>query len=167
MTKPGGTWRLPAGGRGLRLLAVWVTLLWLGLSVGCFDTSPGGPRPGGDGGQTTPDGGDDGDSPDGEVQPPSVRLTASNLTPQPGEELQLRCEVTAGASAGVTFDFAPDLAGFVLNRQAGTASLVIEDIDVGIAYSFTCTGTNTAGTGPASDAVVVIATDVVGPAPAP
>ena len=104
-----------------------------------------------------------GDSPDDQLTPPSVRLSASNVSPQPGEELQLRCEVTAGSDAAVTFEFQPDLGGLVVDGRAGTASLVIEDIDVGIAYSFTCTGTNSSGTGPASDAVLVIASDPIGP----
>jgi len=143
-------------------------LLPLGLVAGCFDAGPGGPRPGGDDGTTTPDPGD-GDpdqSPDGEVASPTVRLTASNVTPQPGEELQLTCQVTGGSAAGVSFDFAPELGRLVIDRQLGTASLVIDEVDVGIPYSFTCTGTNSAGVGPTSNTVIVFATNLVGPVPA-
>jgi hypothetical protein len=146
-------------------------VLSLGLTPGCFDVNPAGPRPDGDGDVNNPDGGGnggddpDGDTPDDADTVPQVRLTVSNVSPQPGEELQLTCDVTSGSSAGVTFEFAPEPAGMVVDDQAGTAYLLIEDIDVGIAYSFTCTGTNSAGTGPASDAVLVVASAPVGPVP--
>lgn len=169
MSRRARIYRPRAESRGARLLATLVLLLPLGLAGGCFDVGPGGPRPGGDDGTTAPDAGDGdtGEPPDGEVTPPTVRLTASNVTPQPNEELQLVCEVTAGSSAGVSFDFAPDLGRLIVDRQRGTAGLVIQDVDVGIAYSFTCMGTNSAGTGPASNTIVVFAMDLIGPAPGP
>ncbi|HNQ23063.1 MAG TPA: hypothetical protein PKK06_08215 [Phycisphaerae bacterium] len=142
----------------------------LTLTPGCFDGGflPGGGGGGAGGGGSTPDGNGAGDgdssgeSPD---EPATVRvvLTVTNPHPLPGDQITLRCTVTDGTSAGVTFDFAPRTGRLVIDRTRGTASFIVDQSDVGVTFSFTCSGTNEAGTGPTSAPVLVIPVGLVEP----
>jgi len=124
-----------------------------------------------DGGTTPPDGGDGGDGGDGETDvPPQVRLAVSNLTPQLDEQVALRCVVTNQAAEPITFDFQTSGAAsnrFVENAEAGTATFIVSETDIGQAISVTCTGTNEFGQGPRSTAQVLVATSPEPPVPPP
>lgn len=97
------------------------------------------------------------DSDDSIGSVPQVRLSVSNPTPQLNEAVGLTCSVVGGSSEAVTFDFQP--AGrLIVNRAAGTATFIVLETDLGVAATFTCTGTNAEGTSPPSDSLVFIPT---------
>lgn len=88
----------------------------------------------------------------------TVTLTASNPTPQLNEQVELRCSVTGGSAGTVSFSFQPSQELSSINPDAGTASLIIDQTDLGASQAFTCSATNAAGTGPPSNTVVILAT---------
>lgn len=108
---------------------------------------------------------------------PAVRLQVSNPSPQVNDEVTLTCTVVRGDTAGVTYGFQsvdiphrvarharfkshpaylPDGRLFV-NHATGTATFIVEESDVGVAFNFTCTATNEAGTSRPSNQQVIIA----------
>ncbi len=98
------------------------------------------PRPGGDGG-------------DGQL---AVRLSASNPTPQPNEVLVLTCSLTSGEPEGVTFRFEPSNDRLIVGPQAGVASLIITESDVGVSMSFTCSARDEQTQSDSSDPVLIV-----------
>ena len=98
------------------------------------------------------------ESPDDSVGAvPRVRLSVSNRTPGFNEAVRLTCSVIGGSSPADTFDFQP--AGrLIVDRVAGTATFIVLETDVGVAATFTCTGTNGEGTSQPSDSLVFIPT---------
>lgn len=103
-------------------------------------------------------GNDNGGNDNGGHLVPEVRLTVSNPTPAPNEQLELRCAVTNDADGPVTFEFQPRLGRLVVDEAAGRATFIVDAADVNVAISFTCRGENPAGPGPFSDPVIVTAT---------
>ncbi len=87
-----------------------------------------------------------------------VTLSVSNPTPQLNEQVQLRCTAAGGDTSDVTFDFQPSAELVSIDRDAGTASLIIDAADLGTGLSFTCTGTNAAGTSARSSTQVILPT---------
>ena len=112
-----------------------------------------------DGGGTNPpdgNGGSPGNGTDGYA--PVVTLTVSNPNPTVNEEVLLRCSPAAGSNGGLTYAFRP--AGLLvgINTVAGTGVFIPSEADVGTEFSFTCTGTNQAGTSDPSNRQVIIPT---------
>ena len=66
-----------------------------------------------------------------------------------------RVQQTAGDSDGVRFAFDPPGA-LIVSEQTGVATFIVEEIDLGTEFRFTCTGTNAGGTGPPSNSQSVI-----------
>ena len=85
----------------------------------------------------------DGDPADPPV--PVATLSVSNPTPQVNEEVVLTCSA-AGGGDGVTFAFQPTTSRLQVDERRGTASFIVQETDVGIALSVTCTATNEHGT---------------------
>ncbi len=81
---------------------------------------------------------------------PTVTLSLSDSVPQVSWEVELQCSVISGDSAGVLFHFEPDDRLIDINAVNGTAVFIVDEGDVGVQLTFTCSGTNSAGTGPAS-----------------
>lgn len=138
--------------------------------AGCIELQYylGGIVPGGDGPGITNDNGEPSDN-DNVTTDLRVNLAASNLAPTVNEELQLTCTVIEGDPLGVTYAFLPELGRLVVDGNAGTASLVITEADIGVSYEFTCTATDEDGTSPPSNSVIVVGTDLPDPGgpPAP
>ncbi len=89
---------------------------------------------------------------------PTVRLQVSNPSPQVDEEVTLTCSVVSGDSAGVTYAFQPANGRLFINHATGTATFIVEESDVEVAFTFTCTATSEAGTSQPSNQQVIIAT---------
>ncbi len=88
----------------------------------------------------------------------AVTLRVSNPTPQPNEQVVLTCTlVDGGGSANVTFDFQPTFGRLVVNSNAGTASFIVDQTDVGVALTFTCTASNDEETSLPSNSQTVVA----------
>jgi len=81
---------------------------------------------------------------------PTVTLSLSESVPQVSWEVTLQCSVIGGDSTGVLFSFEPDDRLIDVNAANGTAVFIVDEGDVGAQLTFTCSGTNSAGTGPAS-----------------
>jgi hypothetical protein len=112
----------------------------------------------GDGGSDN-DNASNGNDNGGDEDPiPRVRLSVSNPAPQPNEEVNLTCEITAGDESNATFAFQPQAGQLIVNATAGTASFIVNEVDIGASLSFTCTATNEHGTSPPSNSVLIIAT---------
>lgn len=96
----------------------------------------------------------------GTAEVPVVTLTASNTSPQVGEEVTeevlLSCLVQGGQHFATSFAFQPDDGRLIVDGQAGTASFIPSAADVGQGFSFTCTAKNDAGTSEPSEQVIVI-----------
>jgi hypothetical protein len=127
-----------------------------GASLGCIELGvlpgPGVPWPGnGDGDDERPDDGDDSAT-------LTLALGVSNQTPQVNEEVFFECEVIAGDVEGVTFAFQPATGRLVVDRSRGTASLIIQESDVGVSLSVTCTARNLQGETGVSPPIIVTAT---------
>jgi hypothetical protein len=102
--------------------------------------------------------GTDGDPNGSDGTAPFVTLTVSNPTPQINEEVSLVCTVVAGTGTGTSFDFQPDDGRLIVNPATGLALLVVSELDVGSALTYTCTATNTNGTSQPSTAVTIFPT---------
>ena len=87
---------------------------------------------------------------------PTVRLSASNVTPIAGETVQLTCGVIAGNTEGVYFEFLPDLERLTVDEEAGTATFIIDDTDIATTFEFTCRAVTDTETGTASAAVLIV-----------
>lgn len=119
------------------------------LHGGIGDSDGGGPHtPPND---TEPDG-----QPDAGV--PVVRLSVSNPAPQVNEEVLLTCSVVNGDSGGVTFDFQPADGRLFVDHTAGTATFIVEQADIGVAFAFTCTGATQDGTSQPSNEELIVPT---------
>lgn len=130
------------------------------LMVGCIELQAAlqGVLPGPAGPGTPSTNGDDepDDQPGGSV--PTVRLQVSNPSPQVNEEVILTCSVVSADAAGVTYAFQPADGRLFVNRARGTATFIVEESDVEVAFTFTCTATNEAGTSQPSNQLLIIAT---------
>lgn len=133
--------------RGSRRIGRIVALVVL--AAGCGPVVPGGG--GSDNGGNGNGGGGDGGA------RPVVSLSASSVTPQVGEEVELSCRVTNGADVE-TFSFQPSLGRLVVDGDAGRATFIVDAVDVGVSLSFTCAGRNENGLGANSNAVTITAT---------
>jgi hypothetical protein len=90
---------------------------------------------------------------------PAVVLSVTNPTPQLNEQVVLQCSVVGADTRETTFGFQPADGRLWVNQTAGTASLVIEETDVGgPGLAFTCTATNAFGTSEPSNQVVIMPT---------
>jgi hypothetical protein len=116
-----------------------------------------------DGATDGPAGGEsngDGQPPDsgGSDTAPVVRLAVSNPNPLTGEEVVFTCTLVDGDTEDVTFAFQSTADRLVVDSEAGTASYIVEQSDVAVELSATCTATNAAGTSEPSNRQVIIAT---------
>lgn len=139
-----------------RFLLIGLLVLLLGKAGGCTGgLGPAGLDPG-----TEPPFNldDDGTVDDAEGNVPVVILSVSNPTPQLNEEVLLICSIVSGDTAGVTFEFQPTGSLSFVDRRAGTAILIVEQTDIGVALTFTCTATGDAGTSAPSRAQVITPT---------
>lgn len=103
---------------------------------------------------------------DGIVLAPQVQLTVSNPAPIVGETVELVCSTTNDAGSDVDFSFQPDTGDLIQTGPgANTAQLIVDESDINVTFEFTCSGTNSAGTGPPSQPVAIIPqeTEIVGP----
>ncbi len=108
-----------------------------------------------------PNGNDDGEPPDGNggnPDPPEVRLTVTNPAPLPNETVVLTCSVVNDADGPFEFTFEPTFGRLIVNASTGQASFIVDASDAGIAFEFRCRASNDAGSGPASNRVIVITT---------
>jgi hypothetical protein len=129
-----------------------VILEALGAGDGTEDGTGGGGRPGDDGSEPNEN---DNEPAPGAV--PRVRLIVSNVVPQLGEQVNLSCVRTDGVvGEEVEFSFAPAARLATIDKERGTAILIVEQSDLGAQLSFTCQGTNESGTGPEASWVTVI-----------
>ena len=103
-----------------------------------------------------PSGPDDSGNGNGPSGVPVVALGVSNPNPLVGEEVLLTCSLVAGDPTGVTFAFHPVHPRLLVNPQAGTAELIIEQPDVGSELAFTCTASNETGTSEPSNEELII-----------
>lgn len=170
-----GHWNTSAGHGIVAVRAFTVAAALLLASAGCIeiqrllqgnDTDTGGNGIPGTGGP-----GDDANINDGgggASAPPTVRITASSPAPFLNEQVTLRCTVVDdGGDPDVTFAFEPDIGRILVDSQAGTAVLIVDEVDLGSEFRFTCSGTNDAGTGPSSSPVSVIPIESPEPPPPP
>ena len=114
-----------------------------------------------DNGGGLPDGGDGNGNGGPSDVAPTVRLSVSNLTPQVNEQVTLRCIPTNDAPGPILFDFQTSglaSARLVENTEQGTATFIVDESDIGVATSVTCSATNDFGEGPRSTAQIVVAT---------
>ncbi|UCF32372.1 MAG: hypothetical protein JSV78_08545 [Phycisphaerales bacterium] len=129
-----------------------VILKVLGVDDGTEDGTGGGGRPGDDGSEPNEN---DNEPAPGAV--PRVRLTVSNVVPQLGEQVNLSCQRTDGVfGEEVEYSFTPEARLATIDRERGTAILIVEQSDLGAQLSFTCQGANEFGTGPEASWVTII-----------
>ncbi len=143
--------------RNQPLLGLFCTLL--ALTSGCIDLQLALQEvlDGHFGGRPPTNGDEEPDDPaQGDV--PVVRLGLSNSSPQVNEEVRLTCSVVGGDAGAVLFGFQPANGRLFINRVSGTASYIVEETDIAVAFAFTCTATNEAGTSRPSNEQVIIAT---------
>lgn len=134
---------LHAKRRGSRRIVALVVL-----ATGCGPVVPGGG--GSDNGGNGNGGGNGGAR-------PVVSLSASSVTPQVGEEVELTCRVTNGAEVEI-FSFQPSLGRLVVDGDSGRATFIVDAVDVGVSLSFTCAARNENGISSNSNAVTITAT---------
>jgi hypothetical protein len=126
--------------------------------VGCFslEVQPGGGG-GIDNGSGSNGGGSGGGSDDGDGSSEPlliVELTASNLTPFVGETVLLTCTPQDADASDLTFAFTPN-DRLIVDDDAGTAQLIIDETDLDTGLQFTCSATGASGSGPESDPVLI------------
>ena len=132
----------------IRLKVTLLLTALLGLSGGCIGIGVPGP---GDG--TPPDG--NGTDPGDDGAGLAVTLRVSNPTPQPNEEVILTCALVNGTGANVTFDFQPEVGRLSVDHDAGTARFIVDESDVGVAITFTCTASDENGPGNPSNSETI------------
>ena len=168
-----GDWKTSAGPRTIAVVALTIAAALLLPSAGCIeiqqllqgdDADTGGNGISDAGGPS--DNANINDADGGASEPPTVRLTASSPAPLLAEQVTLRCTVIAGGGGTVTFAFGPD-ADLSVDANAGIATFIVNEPDLGSDLQFTCTGTNDAGTGPPSDPISVIPIESPEPPPPP
>ena len=134
--------------------AVFLTPLLL-LVCGCVGFGVvDGLGPGTDDGALPPDGNGSGPG-DGEAQL-AVTIRVSNPTPQPNEQVILTCSLVNTGVPNVTFSFQPSDGGLVVDPDAGTASFIVQEFDVGLALTYTCTASDENGPGEPSNSLTII-----------
>lgn len=123
--------------------------------VGGDESDEPGGGAGGDSGTGT--GGDGGDSDTSEgIVPPAVTLFVSDLSPSSGAVIILSCSVSdAGGGTVTAFDFTSPASAETITHDgvSPTASALVPPAPQSIIY--TCSGTNEAGRGPASNPVTI------------
>ena len=134
----------------IRFSFTFLLIALLGLTGGCIGFGVPGPIDG----TPPPDG--NGTEPPNDGANLAVTLRVSNPTPQPFEELILTCTLVNGGGADVTFDFQPDLGRLSVDHDVGTASFIVDQSDVGVAITFTCTASDESGAGEPSNSQTVI-----------
>ncbi|MEK7731245.1 MAG: immunoglobulin domain-containing protein, partial [Planctomycetota bacterium] len=87
----------------------------------------------------------------------AVTLLVSNPAPRPNEPVTLTCSLVDGGSANVIFDFQPDDGRLSVDHDAGTASFIVQESDVGAALTYTCTASDENGVGNRSNSQTIIA----------
>lgn len=126
------------------------------------------PPPNGNGQNNGDDNGDGGANGNDPQEVPAVRMTASNLTPQANEELILRCELLNEPGGTLEYQFHAEGGGgqrFQVDPVSGTARFIVQEVDVGVAISVTCTAANALGVSQQSNAQVIVATPSTAPDP--
>lgn len=93
--------------------------------------------------------------PDSDAQP-RVQLSVSNTSPFVGEELDFRCSLEGGDLDGITFDFQSNSDRLTVDAQRGTATLIVDQSDVGVEIAVTCTAIAFDGVSEPSNVVIVI-----------
>jgi hypothetical protein len=151
------------------MIFLCLVLTGLGFDTGCVEL---GIIPPPDDGSGPPDGGDGdgGGNGGGDDVVPRVRLAVSNLTPQVNEEVTLRCVLTNNPTGVIVFDFQAGggpTGRLVEDPDRGTASLIVQEPDIGVAVSVTCSAANELGEGPRSTPQIVVATSPEPPVPLP
>ena len=96
-----------------------------------------------------------GDVPDSDVRP-RAQLSVSNLSPFAGEEVVFRCSFDGGDSAGVTYDFQSNSDRLAVDADRGTATLVVDQSDVGVEIAVSCTVTASDGVSEPSNVIILI-----------
>ena len=141
------------------LLTVLVSL------AGCVELGLVPPPSAGDG-DGSPGLNENSDQPPPAGDPPIVTLSASNTTPNLGEEVVLTCRQVGGdmtAMDGVRFDFQTTGRSLNVNALAGVARFVVDESDLNAAFSVSCSATNDAGTGASSNTLVILPTAAITP----
>jgi len=142
--------------RPVRFAVAAMSLAFAGVAPGCVElglVADG--RPGSGNGVSPPD--DSGvEPPNGEVDL-SVTLRVSNPTPRANEQVTLTCTLMNGRAENVTFNFQPADGRLVVDHDAGTASFIVQESDVGLALTFTCTASDENGAGEPSNPQIIIA----------
>lgn len=102
---------------------------------------------------------DDNGEPPGDgttTEVPQVTLAVSNSSPSANEEVALACRSVFGSAPATSFAFLPTGVLLDINTVAGTAVFLPSESVINTEFTFTCTGTNQAGTSVPSPAVTVI-----------
>ncbi len=136
-------------------VAVLLTAL-LGLTGGCIGFGVPGPIDG----TPPPDG--NGPDPGGNGANLAVTLRVSNPNPQPNEEVILTCALVNDSGANVTFDFQPQDGRLSVDHDAGTARFIVDESDVDVAITFTCTASDENGPGNRSNSLTIIVSPLSG-----
>lgn len=91
-----------------------------------------------------------------------VTLTASNVAPELNENVTLRCTLVSGDPDGVTFSFSP-ASRLTVDSEAGTAQFFVEQADIGVAFTFTCSAANRRETSPPSSPILITPSETLVP----
>jgi len=112
-------------------------LISLSLISGCIAISN--PTSGNDPNTNNPD-----NNPPNDTSTPeeiTVVLSVSNLNPQVGEEVFLSCTIVTGSATDPAFNFQPPNRLIAIDTMNGSATLIVDQTDIGIEFTFTCTVT--------------------------
>ncbi|MGB2988200.1 MAG: hypothetical protein WBE26_20215 [Phycisphaerae bacterium] len=114
-------------------------------------------------GSSPTDGTDGEPADDADGNAPIVTLHASNTTPQVNEEVILTCSLVNSDTGPATFDFQPADGRLFVDHARGSASFIVEEADVSVAITLTCTATNNSGTSEPSNEQVITPTSLAWP----
>lgn len=134
-----------------------VSLIGASLMSGCVTVS----LPGNGGGTNNPDNNLPSDTPTPEKI--TVVLSVSNPNPQVGEEVFLSCNIVTGSAIDPFFDFQPTNRLIAIDTRNGSATLIVDQTDVGIEFTFTCTVTEASVTSDPSQPQSIIPTATLTP----
>ncbi len=123
----------------------------LGLAGGCIGLGVTGPLE-----DTPPSDGNGGDPGDGGGNL-AVTLRVSNPTPRANQLVTLTCTLVSGNRDNVTFNFQPQDGRLIVDPDAGTARFIVQESDVGVARTFTCTASDENGVGEPSNPQTITA----------
>jgi len=87
----------------------------------------------------------------------AVTLRVSNRSPRPNQQVTLTCSLVNGDRANVIFSFQPEDGRLVVDSVAGTARFIVQESDVSLALTFTCTASDESGEGEPSNSQTIIA----------